>query len=224
MRRVAVIGLGRFGMSVARHLAQLGTQVIAVDRSMPLINEIKDEVDLAVRLDSTDPDALQAQDINKVDVCVVAIGENFEASLLTTVILQKMGVPRIICRAQTSFHAQIFHQIGATEVIQPESSAGEQLSRRLAHPHLREVIDLTEEFSLVEVKAPESWCGRAINEIGLRANFHVNLVIIKRTEPADGDEPAREIVSVPRPETVLEPDDLLLLVGSNDAVEDLPVD
>lgn len=224
MRRVAVIGLGRFGMSVARHLAKLGTQVIAVDRSMPLINEIKDEVDLAVRLDSTDPDALKAQDIDQVDVCVVSIGENFEASLLTTVILQKMGVPRIICRAQTEFHAQIFRQVGATEVIQPESSAGEQLSRRLAHPHLRDVIDLTEDFSLVEVAAPEAWVGRAINEIGLRANFYVNLVIIKRMQPADGDEPAREIVSVPRPETVLEFGDLLLLVGSDDAVEKLPVD
>lgn len=222
MRRIAVIGLGRFGMSVARHLSSLGAQVIAVDRTMQLVNEIKDEVDLAVRLDSTDPDAIKAQEIHKVDVCVISIGENFEAALLTTVILQKLGVPRLICRAQSEFHAQIFRQIGASEVIQPESSAGELLSRRLAHPHLRDVIDLAEDFSLVEIQAPESWCGKAINVIGLRANFHVNLLVIKRTEQPEDDQPAQENVTVPQPDTVIQPGDLLLLVGSHEAVEALP--
>jgi len=209
-------------MSVARNLASLGAQVIAVDKSMSHVNEIKDQVDLAVCMDATDRDALIAQEIHKVDVCIISIGENFEASLLTTVILQKLGVPRLVCRAQTEFHAQILHQIGASDVIQPESSAGEQLSRRLAHAHLREVIELAEGFSLVEVDVPPAWCGRAINEIGLRANFHVNLVVIKRTDEADGDEPAREFVSMPRPETILETGDRLLLVGDNDAVKGLP--
>ncbi len=224
MRRIAVIGLGRFGMTLARNLASLGAQIIAVDRSMPRINEIKDEVDLAVRLDSTDPEAITAQEIHKVDVCVIGIGENFEGALLTSVILQKLGVPRLICRAKTEYHAEIFRQIGASEVIQPEASAAEQLSRRLAHPHLQDVIELAEGFSLVEVESPPSWCGRAINEIGLGANYHVNLVVIKRTDEPDGDEPAQELVSVPRPETILEPGDRLLLVGSNDAVEGLPRD
>ncbi len=222
MRRIAVIGLGRFGMTVARNLASLGAQIIAVDRSMARINEIKDEVDLAVRLDATDPEAITAQEIHKVDVCVIGIGENFEGALLTTVMLQKLGVPYLICRAKTEYHAEIFHQIGASEVIQPEASAGEQLSRRLAHPHLRDVIELGEGFSMVEVESPPSWSGRAINEIGLRANFQVNLVVIKRIDEPDGDEPAQEFVSVPRPETVLEPGDRLLLVGANDAVKSLP--
>ncbi|MCH8829515.1 MAG: TrkA family potassium uptake protein, partial [Planctomycetes bacterium] len=144
MQKVAVIGLGRFGMVLARQLAASGVEVIAIDRSQNLVNEIKDDVDVAVRLDSTDESALRSQDVHKVDVCVVAVGENFEAALLTTVIARKIGVPRVICRAQTEFHKDIFHQIGADEVIQPETQAGEQLARKLANPHIKDFISLAE--------------------------------------------------------------------------------
>jgi trk system potassium uptake protein TrkA len=230
LRRIAVIGLGRFGMALARNLARLGAQVIAVDRNMQLVNEIKDDVDLAVRLDSTDRDALDAQDIDKVDVCVVSIGENFEASLLTTVILRKLGVPRVMCRAQTSFHAEIFRQIGADEVIQPETSAGEQMARRLANPRLTDVIDLAEGYSMVETEAPESWWGIGLKDLELRTKFDVNLVAIKRptvSSSTDGDDAtenvaAPEIISVPRPDDLIQQGDLLMLVGSHDAIDKLP--
>lgn len=219
-------------MALARNLARLGVQVIAIDRNMQLVNEIKDDVDLAVRLDSTDLAALDAQDIDKVDVCVVAVGENFEAALLTTVILRKLGVPRIICRAQTQFHAEIFTQIGADEVIQPETSAGEQMARRLANPRLTDVIDLAEGYSLVETEAPPSWCGISLMELGLRTKFEINLVTIKRravsTATVSNDEDAAptpvppEIVSVPRPDDLLQEGDLLMLVGSHEAIDRLP--
>lgn len=218
-------------MALARNLSRLGAQVIAVDRNMQLVNEIKDDVDLAVRLDSTDRDALDAQDIDKVDVSVVAVGENFEASLLTTVILRKLGVPRIICRAQTSFHAEIFRQIGADEVIQPETNAGEQMARRLANPRLHDVIDLAEGYSLVETEAPQSWWGVGLKDLGLRTKFDVNLVAIKRQVAApvqdEGDEsapekPAPEIISVPRPDDLIQEGDLLMLVGSHEAIDKLP--
>lgn len=228
MRRIAVIGLGRFGMALSRNLSRLGAQVIAVDRNMQLVNEVKDDVDLAVRLDSTDRDALDAQDIDKVDVCVISIGENFEASLLTTVILRKLGVPRVICRAQTSFHAEIFRQIGADEVIQPETNAGEQMARRLANPRLNDVIDLAEGYSLVETEAPRSWWGVGLRDLGLRTAFGVNLVAIKRqvaVPTQDEDEessPAAEIISVPRPDDLIQEGDLLMLVGSHDAIDKLP--
>ncbi len=218
-------------MALARNLARLGVQVIAVDRNMQLVNEIKDDVDLAVRLDSADRDALDAQDIDKVDVCVVSIGENFEASLLTTVILRKLGVPRIICRAQTPFHAEIFRQIGADEVIQPETNAGEQMARRLANPRLSDVIDLAEGYSLVETEAPRSWWGIGLKDLGLRTKSDVNLVAIKRqvaavkSETENDDNPTpppREILSVPRPNDLIQEGDLLMLVGSHDAIDHLP--
>ena len=223
MRRVAVIGLGRFGMALARQLAERGVQVLAIDRSMQLVNEAKDHVDLAVRLDSTDCEALLAQEVDKVDVAVVAIGENFEASLLTTVLLQKLNVPRVICRAQTSTHAEIFGQIGAHEVIQPESSAGEQMARRLANPRLSDVIDLAAGFSLVEITAPPSWENVTLQTLALRTKFDVNLVAIKRGCP-DGEcrVDNAEIISVPRPADPILPGDRLMLVGSHEAINGLP--
>ncbi|MDA0590807.1 MAG: TrkA family potassium uptake protein [Planctomycetota bacterium] len=227
MRRIAVIGLGRFGMALARNLGKLGAQVLAIDHSMSLVNEIQNDVDLAVRLDSTDKEALIAQEIDKIDVCVVAIGENFEASLLTTVLLQKLGVPRVICRAQTQLHAEIFRQIGATEVIQPETSAGEQTARRLANPKLADLIDLAEGFSIVEIQTPTDWVGSAVKTLELRTKHDINLVAIRR-EPKPPEEgqpaPPHEIVSVPGPNHVLRQDDMLMLIGSHEAIDALPRD
>lgn len=223
MRRVAVIGLGRFGMALARQLALRGVQVLAIDRSMQLVNEAKDHVDLAVRLDSTDREALLAQEIDKVDVVVVSIGENFEASLLTTALLQKMDIPRLVCRAQTPTHAEIFRQIGAHEVIQPESSAGEQMALRLANPQLSDVIDLAPGYSLVETSAPESWWNVTLKDLELRRQFNVNLVAIKRGETTDsGEVRAGEIISVPRPDDLIQANDQLMLVGSHEAINSLP--
>ncbi len=225
MRKIAVIGLGRFGIALARRLAQSGVQVIAIDRNQQLVNEIKDDVDLAVQLDATDRQALLSQDIDKVDVCVISIGENFEASLLTTVLAKQLKVPRIICRAQTALHAEIFQQIGADQVVQPEQEAGRHVARQLANPQLADVIPLSDDFSLVELKAPKVFHGKSIKSIGLRAGYQVNLVVIKRPQALAGDgesstPPTR--ISVPRPDDVIQPDDVLVLVGANASLAELP--
>lgn len=224
MRRIAVIGLGRFGMALSRELASSGAQVLAIDRSANLVNELKDDVDVAVRLDSTDETALASQEIARFDVCVVAIGENFEAALLTAVILGRLNVPRVICRAQTEFHAEIFRQIGAHEVIQPETQSGGDLARKLANPHLEDFISLADGFTLIELRAPKEFHGQTLLTLGLRTTYHVNLVAIKRPVPTgDSEEQAeREIVSVPNPDNVIQPNDILVVVGSDDALARLP--
>ena len=167
--KVAVIGLGRFGIVVARQAAASGAQVIAIDSDPEQVADIKDDVDVAVRLDSTDEVALISQEIDKVDICVVAIGENFEAALLTTVIAKNLGIPRVICRAQTAFHAEIFRKIGADEVIQPESQAGAQLARRIANPHVEDFITLGEGFTLVELRAPGAFHNKTLQALSLRS-------------------------------------------------------
>lgn len=225
MHKVAVIGLGRFGMVLARQLAASGVQVIAVDSSRLLIDEIKDAVDVAVRLDATDEAALRSQDIDKVDVCVVAIGENFEAALLTTVIAGKLGIPRVICRAQTQFHADIFRQIGADEVIQPEMQAGQELARKLANPQIEDFIALAQGYTLIELKAPKAFLGKSLQELALRGNYAVNLVAIKRTREVQSDGETvqqSEVIGVPRASDVIQPGDTLVLVGSDEALARLP--
>jgi trk system potassium uptake protein TrkA len=222
---MAVIGLGRFGTALARRLAENGVSVIAIDRSPQVISEIKDHVDLAVRLDATDRQALLSQDIDKVDVCVVAIGENFEDSLLTTVLLKQLGVPRVVCRAQTALHAEIFHQLGVYRVIQPEQEAGGHMARQLANPQLADVVPLSDDYALVELKAPRAFHGRSIEQIGLRTKYDVNLVVIKRPRPADSQADGTHrasVIAVPRANDVIQPGDTLVLVGANEALANLP--
>jgi len=224
MRKVAVIGLGRFGISVARRLAASGVQVIAMDRNGQLVNEIKDDVDLAVRADSTDQQALLSQDLDKVDVAVVSIGENFEAALLTTVMLKQMGVPEIICRAQSEFHAEIFRKIGADRVIQPEGESGTNLARQLANPQLVDFIRLADGFTLLEFHSPSSFQGKSIRALALRSKYDVNLVVIRRTVEVGQGGQKREILRtiVPKPEDVIEPRDILVVVGADSALSKLP--
>jgi len=226
--KVAIIGLGRFGMALAKHLGPSSVQVIAIDNRAALVNEIKDDVDIAVRLDSTDEQALLSQEIDKVDVCVISIGENFEAALLTTVIAKKIGVPEIICRAQTQFHAEIFSQIGADEVIQPESQAGEYIARKLANPHLEDFITLAEGYTLIEFQAPKAFRNKSLQQLALRKEYQVNLVAIKRpitpsiSEDGEEEAPQVKIISVPKPGDVIQENDILLVIGSDEALAKLP--
>lgn len=209
-------------MALARLLSASGVQVIAVDRNGQLVNEIKDEVDLAVRADSTDQAALISQDIDKVDVCVISIGENFEAALLTTVIVKQMGVPDIICRAQTEFHAEIFRKIGADRVIQPEQESGSNLARQLANPHLVDFIRLADGFTLLEFVAPAGFINRSIRSLALRNKYDVNLVVIRRPTSPDDEEGGAIKTIVPKPDDLIEPGDLLVVVGSDEALGKLP--
>lgn len=225
MHRIAVIGLGRFGTALARQLAVSGSEVIAIDESAGPVEEIKDQVPVAVRLNSTEEVALKSQNIDKVDVAVVAIGENFEASLLTTVILKKLGVPKIICRAQSVFHAEIFLQIGAHQVIQPELQSGEHLGRQLANPRVDEFIKLGEGFSLIELHAPRQFVGKSLKTLALRQAYSVNLVAIKRirSEKTEQGEVTRpKILAALDAEEVICDQDVLVLVGSDDALAKLP--
>jgi trk system potassium uptake protein TrkA len=236
IQRIAVIGLGRFGMALARRLSLHGAEVIAIDNDEALVNEISDDVAIAVQLDSTDELALKSQDIDRVDCCVVSIGENFEAALLTTVICKKnLKIPVVICRAQTKFHAEIFRQIGADEVIQPEQNAGDMLGRRLAHPRIDDYITLADGFTIVELQAPSRFVGKTVREINLRSMYSVNLIAIRRVKPAVVPEPGTEgdgasetppqptrVISVPGPNDVIEATDVLLLAGSEDSLSRLP--
>ena len=225
MTKVAVVGLGRFGMALAQQLVGSRVEVIAVDTDAELIDEVKDLVDVAVELDSTDERALRSQDIDKVDTLVVAIGENFEAALLTAVIAKQMGIPNIICRASTHYHAQIFRQIGANEVIQPETDAGQQLARKLANPFLEDFVDLGEGFTLIELLAPSSFRGKTIRELNLRAKYSVNLVAIRRPTGQINEksgEMERKIIGVPQPDEVIRPQDVLIVIGATGELARLP--
>jgi trk system potassium uptake protein len=222
MQRIAVIGLGRFGMNLARRLESQQVEVIAADTDMRLVEELKDEVTLAVCLDATDEEALTGHEIHRADVCVVAIGENFEASLLTATALKKLGARYVIVRAQSATHAEIFRRLGADEIIQPETEAGRQLARRLANPQLEDLIELSDGYTLIELRAPTAFHEKSLEQLGLRTKYRVNLVAVRRPSENNGAGESSSTTYVPHAGYVIRPGDVLLLVGTDAALNNLP--
>ena len=226
MKTFAIIGLGRFGRRLASSLTESGHEVIAVDTRQDLIEEVRDEVALAVRLDATDPAALKAQNIDRVDAAIVSIGEHFEANALATATLKEIGVKKVISRASTSIQAKILARIGADQVVSPEEESAVRLGRQLSNPNIMEFVELSEGHSLIQVKAPKPFHNKTLGQIDLRKRYKVNLVAIKKqvsTVKAQGQETTEEqVIDVPMADTVIRPDDILVLVVATESLSRLP--
>ena len=225
MRRFAVIGLGRFGKKLAIALAMSGAEVIAVDRDRSVIDQIRDQVSHAVKLDGTDEEALKSQGIDKVDVVIVGMGQGgraFESAILTVVNLKAMGVKEICARAENLIAGQVFSAVGATEVIYPEIESAQRWAYKLIAPQISEKIDFASGYSLARVKAPSSFNGKTVMEIQLRQKYNVNLVAIKRSESGKGRKGEKDIINVPMPNTVIYAGDILMAAGSDADLAKLP--
>ena len=220
--RFAVIGLGAFGTRLARELAEAGAEVIAIDRRQHLVDEIRDHVTLAVALDGSDEHALRTQGIDKVDIVVVGIGSAFEDAVLTTSTLKRLGVPRVISRATSATRGEILARIGADMVVNPEAEAADRWCGRLVMPQVMEKIDLGDAHSLVQIRAPDSWVGKTLEQLNLRKKHKVNVVAIRRLLPDHSKGPGGYVIDTPMPDSRIETGDLLLLVGKNETIEALP--
>jgi trk system potassium uptake protein TrkA len=224
MRRFAVIGLGRFGQKLAVALAMSGAEVIAMDKDRDQVDLIRDQVSHAVRLDSTDEEALKAQGVDKVDVAMVSIGQGtgqgFEAAVLTVVNLRQMGVRHIYARAESLTAGEVFSKIGATEVIYPEIESAQRLADKLIAPQIWEKIDFAPGYSLARIKAPASFDGMTVKEMRLREKYNLNLVLIKRA--GQGEKEEEEIINVPMPDTIIYQGDILMVAGADKDLTNLP--
>lgn len=224
MKKFAILGLGTFGESLAKSLTEKGAEVIAIDKDMARVEEIQDYVSIAVRLDSTDENALIAQGVHEVDVAVVCIGEDFESNLLTSVILKQLGVPTVITRATKMIEEKILKAVGIDRVVVPEQEVGEKLAYSLMHPHLKEIFYLAGPYTIAEIDAPTHFIGKSLEALQLRAKYGLNLITIrKRTSGSDekGIGTERETVIMPDAKTVIEEGDILVLVGKKDDLNKL---
>jgi trk system potassium uptake protein len=179
MKRFLVIGLGRFGMSLAETLFSEGAEVIAVDSRLERIDELKDKVSLAVQLESTDPDALRSIGADRVDVAIVAIGEDFEASVVTTAILKELGLKEIIVRAYTERERKILHLVGAARVIFVEDEMGRRMGKTFCGNHILDYIELSSTHSIVQWEIPEDWAGKPLADLQLE-KWGIILLAVKR--------------------------------------------
>lgn len=224
MKRFVVIGLGRFGQKLAIALSMTGAEVIAIDRDRTVIDQIRDQVSHAVRLDSTDEEALKAQGIDKVDCAMVGMGQGgraFESAILTVVNLKTIGVKRICARAQSITAGQVFAAVGATDVVYPEIETAQRWAYKLIAPHVGEKIDFAPGYCLAKVKAPPSFNNTSIRDLQLRQKYNINLIAITRTETEKKDIP-KDTINIPSAETIIYENDTLILAGSETDLATLP--
>lgn len=219
--KFAVIGLGQFGTSIARTLAGRGAEVLAIDVSLEKVEAMKDDVAYAVALDSTDVKALQAQNITEMDAVVVAIGENFEGLLLTTVRLLELGIKRLIARAANAQQRMILEKVGVKEILSPEDTVGKTVAEMLLHPNMHSFLPLPDDYEIVEINTPARVVNHTVSEVGLREKYNLNLITIKRIyeEERDGEVVKVEhIIGVPKGDTVLYETDIIILLGKSQDV------
>ena len=202
----AVIGLGRFGSSVALTLAAQGYSVLGVDSDPRIVQALADQLTQTLALDSTNENALRAADIGSFDVCIVAIGSDFENNILTTTALKSIGVKRIICKALTERQRSVLLRVGADKVVLPESEAGYRLALELSNPNLLDRIPLGAEHCVVELSVPQAFAGKTIFQADLRRRFGVTVVAVKRGEAVSVAPPA---------DFGLLKDDLIVVIGTN---------
>lgn len=217
-RSFAVIGLGRFGSAISTTLAELGHDVIGVDGNEDRVRALADTLTLAVQLDATDEKALLRAGIKDVDVAVVSIGENIEASLLVVTLLRELGIRDIVAKAVTPLHGRILDKLGVSRIVFPERETAVRLAHSLVIPNVLDYIELSGEYSIVDVPAPPDFFGRTLKDIGLRSRFGLTTIAIKRaTRTTDG--PVTNIA--PGPDDVVREGDVLSLLGSNERLGQL---
>ena len=178
----AVIGLGQFGMTLAVTLAESDCDVLAIDDKEENIEEISEKVTYAVKADVREPGILKALGVQNVDVAIIAVAENLEASISATMQAKDLGVPVVVAKSMNSLHGRMLDKIGADKIIYPEQSMGLRVARNLMSGGYLDVFELSAEFSMAEFSMPVSWIGKNLVDLNVRERFHINIIGIKQGE------------------------------------------
>jgi trk system potassium uptake protein TrkA len=215
-RSFAVIGLGRFGEGMATTLTSLGHDVLGIDSDQEKVDRLADSVTQTLRLDATDEKALRGAGVAEVDVAVISIGENIEASLLVVMLVRELGVGTIVAKAITPLHGRILEKIGASRVVFPEREMAVRVAHSLVVPNVLDFIELSRDYSIMEVPAPATFVGKSVKELEIRPRYGLTLIAIEREGPTGTDA----TVSPSADERVRE-GDILALLGPNDRLNDI---
>ena len=212
MKQFAIIGMGRFGSSIARTLYSLGNDVLAIDYIEERIQDVSDYVTHAVIADATDEQTLIALGLRNFDTAVVTIGGDIQASILICLLCKEMGIKEVIAKAANELHARVLRKIGVDRVVFPERDMGMRLAHNLVSSNILDFIELSSDHSLVEINVHDTWEGKSLKELDMRVNYGVNVMAIKH---------AGSINISPRGEDVVENGDTLVVIGSNEDIRRL---
>lgn len=205
-KEFVVIGLGRFGGSIVRELIEQDADVMAIDKDTERVDEFASIATQSVRADTTDESVLKSLGIRNFEHVIVAIGENIQASILTTLMLKEIGVKKITVKAQNDYHAKVLDKIGADQVVHPERDMGIRIAHNILSNNVLDYLELSDEHSIMEIKANEKLAGFTLVDLDIRAKYGINIVAIKR---------GTEIIVSPQADMEIELGDILIIIGSD---------
>ena len=209
-KEFAVIGLGRFGGSVCRTLSEQGMEVLALDVNEDKVNEYASIASQAVVADSTDENVLKSLGIRNFDHVIVAIGDNIQASILTTLILKELGVEKITVKATNDYHEKVLKKIGADYIVHPERDMGERIANNMISNNVLDYLALSDRHSIVEIVANEKLHGHSLLELDIRAKYGINIVAIKRHD---------DIIVSPLASETIYAGDILIVIGADQDID-----
>ena len=212
-RQIAVLGLGRFGQTVARELTRIGHDVLAIDCNERVVQDIAADVTQAVEADMTNQDTLRDMGVARFDVAIVAISSSLETSILTTVVLKRLGVQRIVAKAATELHGSILEQLGVSRVVHPDREMGLQVAHSFAAPGVLDYFDVAPGYGFARVGVAELLAGKQLGALDVQDTYGVALIALRR---------GNTVTLNPQPAEVLRATDELIVAGLDEDLERLP--
>lgn len=203
-RQFVIIGLGRFGSSVAKTLYSLGNEVLAIDSDEEIVQNISDSVTHAVQADATDETTLRSLGIRNFEVAVITIGSDVQASIMVTLLVKELGVKYVIAKAQNELHAKVLYKIGADRVVFPERDMGVRVAHNLCSANILDYIELSPDYSIMEINALDEWVEKSLRELSMRSKYGVNVMALKK-----GDT----INISPKADDIIKKGDILVVIG-----------
>lgn len=220
MKRVGIIGAGRFGLSLAEALAETGIEVLLIDRNNALVQNAIKKVTWAVQCDATSANALESAGIPECDTVVVAIGSNVEASMLVTANCKELGIKTVISKATSEIHGKILDKLGADHVVYPDRESAHRLARNITEHNAYDLLELSEGLSLAEIDVPEACVGKTLAEADLRKKSGVTVLCIRRPDPKNNRKPLQIIIPNPNNDA-FEAEDKLIVFGTTSGIDAL---
>lgn len=218
MKRVGIVGAGRFGSSLARSLVERGVEVLVLDRNRDIVDHIAGVVAKAMEGDATEEGTLDAAGFRDCDIAIVAVGSDMESSVLTTLMLKEMKIPCVIAKAAGDVHGKVLQKVGADRVVYPDRDVAARLARSLVSPSVLDYVEVAEGISVLEIAAPMEFVGKTLGELQIRKKFGVTVLVLRR---AQQDEGKQETIVSPDADDTVELGDTIVIFGLDEKLRRL---
>ncbi|MFC4775617.1 potassium channel family protein [Paenibacillus sp. GCM10023252] len=206
-----IVGLGRFGSSLGKELVELGYEVLGIDRDEEIVQEMSEVLTYTVCADATDEESLRSLGVRNFDCGVVSIGDDIQASILTTILLKDLGVKKVVAKAISELHGRVLEKLGVDRVVYPERDMGIRVAHQLVSPNLLDYIELSKDYTIAELAVPKCLDGKSLHDINPRARYGCSIVAINK---------ASGIIIAPTAEDMLSERDVMVVIGTNEQIEE----